>query len=144
MDSLNQLEAIFLYNKRQLKSLHKIRRTIDAYGVVKIVAVGSNLTISMGACAEHKILYALDGNSGDSTLLGLVIYLIEGYLCQVVHLAVHPSCGVGGEYEYQQVTLRLLEKLRKQILSSRHVKSIGLPYCKSQTSLLKPFINICE
>ncbi|MBK7866190.1 MAG: hypothetical protein IPJ75_03880 [Ignavibacteriales bacterium] len=115
------LEKVFFFNTNQTKHLEGIQKSIDSYGLMKIVEDGKFLTLEFEK-SKPESLFALDGDGFNSSFLGVICYEFKGDICEIYHIAVDPECTFAGSFEPEMITYRLVEKVRKIAMDHNSTK----------------------
>jgi hypothetical protein len=122
------LEEIFFFNPYQKNYSDRIRKAIDQFGSPKISVKGDSVEIVFNDTTYYKSLYVFDSDSENAALLGLLIYELKSNQCTIIHLAIHELCNAKNDLSGEHITLRMIEKLRREIIQIKEIKSIYILY----------------
>lgn len=121
------LEKIFYFNKNQSIYIDKIEKSVEKYGVISIIEKNNTVTLSLSKLQNSKILFALDGESNEAELIGVIVFTINNKIGEIIHIAVDPLCAASGSLNRELITFRLMDKAREEFKKYRVDKYI-LPY----------------
>ncbi|KAB2908686.1 MAG: hypothetical protein LC102_02920 [Ignavibacteriales bacterium] len=138
----DELERIFFFNQRQGVHSEKIQEAIDTKGFISIVEKREHLLLQSDKL-PLECLFALDADSPDASLLGVICYNLEDKKCKILHIAVDPECAASGEYESELLTFRLVEKVRKLAVDKK-MESVELPYSGKILHINRKILDIFE
>jgi hypothetical protein len=136
------LEKIFFFNQNQAKHLDAIQKSIDSYGLMKIVERDNFLTLEFEK-SNPESLFALDGDGFNASFLGVICYEFTGDVCEIYHIAVDPECTFSGSFEPEMITYRLVEKVRK-IAVDHNATKIKIPYSDKYINIKQKILTILE
>lgn len=125
----DELEQILFFNKLQKEYLTDIAKSIESYGLPRIVQDKSYIKIELENLKDVQSIFAIDGEGDNSNLLGLILYYrlnVEEIV--VLHIAVVDECSAIGEFSQEFVTLRLINKLRENANKIKGVEKIRISY----------------
>lgn len=132
-----ELERIFFFNENQKKHLEKINRAVDKYGDIKLQNEKGFVKFNFTRLAKFKTLFSLDDeNSEKANLLGVLIYRQEPVEnIELIHIAVNEACSFGGEFSNEEVSVRMIEKIRRDASKNKMIKTFTLPYKNIKLSI---------
>lgn len=135
----DELESLLFFNKYQKNYIQDISKSIESYGLPKIIVEGEYLKIELEKLKDVQSIFAFDGDDENASLLGILIYYrinIDEII--IIHIAVIDECSSYGEFSSEFIALRMINKLREDAKKIKGLKAIKLYY----TGNLKNFTNI--
>ena len=136
--NFKDIERMFFFNLQQSRHLKGINEVVEKFGIPKIVVNEEELKFSLSKLNDCQTIFALDSQSADANVLGLIIfYRSNQENIKIIHIAVEEDCSLKGDYAKEFVTIRLIEKLRQDGGKIKGVNSITLPYTSNEINVVK-------
>jgi len=141
--NFNEIERMFFFNLQQSRHLKKINEAVEKFGIPKIIISGKDLKFALTKLNDCQTIFARDSQSNDAAVLGLIIFFRSSFEnIAILHIAIEEDCSLRGDYAKEQVTFRLIEKLKQDAAKIKGVKSITLPYIKKIIYIEKKMISL--
>lgn len=132
-----ELERIFFFNGNQKKHLYQINQAVDKFGVISLLKEKGYVKFHFDNLNNFKTVFSLDDEDPEkANLLGVLIYRqqpIENL--ELIHIAVNEACSFGGEFSNEEVSVRMIEKIRRDASKNKLIKTFTLPYKSSRLSI---------
>jgi len=133
----DDLEKIFFFNGNQKRHLEQINLAVAKYGDIKLYNDKGFVKFNFTDLTSFKTIFSLDDeNSEKANLLGVLIYRqapIDNI--ELIHIAVDEACSFGGEFSNEEVSFRMIEKIRRDASKNKLIKTFTLPYKKAKLSI---------
>jgi hypothetical protein len=133
----DDLEKIFFFNGNQKRHLERINQAVGKYGDIKLYNDKGFVKFDFTNLTSFKTIFSLDDeNSEKANLLGVLIYRqtpIDNI--ELIHMAVNEACSFGGEFSNEEVSFRMIEKIRRDSSKNKLIKTFTLPYKKTKLSI---------
>ncbi len=128
------LEKLLFFNKKQAFLVRDIERSIEEYGVPRIVVDGETLRIETGSINDVQNLFAFDSEAEYADLVGFILYFRPALNKMIVlHIAVDEDYAFDGKFSDQALTIRLISKVREIALRIRGVEFLSIAYGRDLT-----------
>lgn len=135
----DELERVFFFNRNQKKHIERINLTVDKYGDIRLQKEKGYVKFNFTKLTKFKTLFSLDDeNSEKANLLGVLIYRQEPVdNIEFIHIAINEDCSFGGDFSDEEVSFRMIEKIRRDVSKNKLIKTFTLPYKKAKLSINK-------
>ncbi len=124
----DRVEELLFFNPLQALLEEQILKTINAFGLPRVVPQGSNLRVEVGDSTPVGTLFALVDREGADHLAGLLLFSRNQSELLCLHLTVDENYAARGDYGSLQIATRLLEELRRIGTRIAGVEHIALYY----------------
>jgi hypothetical protein len=122
------VEALFYFHPRQAELLDRIRACVAEFGAPEILKRGERIHVGI-ASNGAQCLFACDGERQPGVPVGVAVYLRTGTdLIRILHLAVHPAYEHGGAHAERDLTVALVNEVRRVARRISGVRRVQLPY----------------
>lgn len=136
----SELERIFYFNIYQKNHLKKIDEAVEVFGIPHLILNGNYVHFTFNKVPAFQVLYAFDDEDENAHLLGVIIFYSDVPTnIKIMHIAVDENCSSRGEFREETIVARLIDEVRKISLALKSIKTLTLPYCSVQISLLTGF-----
>ena len=123
-DQKEALERIFFFNKNHTEYYFDIKHLIESYGQPRIVEEKDMLYLNFEKIDCQTIFTIIDHN-----LVGLAIYYRDSLdNIDLVHIAVDEKYSSTGKYADKLLVLQMINKLKKNALKIKGIKTITVKY----------------
>ena len=127
------LERVFFFNKNQKEYYFDIKHLIESYGKPEIVEENDKLYLNFEKIDCQNIFTIIDHN-----LVGLAIYYRDSLdNIDLVHIAVDEKYSSTGKYADKLLVLQMINKLKKNALKIKGIKTITVKYGQKRVIHLK-------
>ena len=128
------LEKLLFFNEKQALFIRDIEKSIEEYGVPKIVADGETLRIKTTLINDVQNLFAFDSEAEDANLIGLILYFRPTLNKMIVlHIAVDENYTFDGKFSDQTLTIQLIDKVREIVLKIKGIELLSIAYGRDFT-----------
>jgi hypothetical protein len=122
------VEALFYFHPRQAELLDRIHACVAEFGAPEILKRGERIHLGI-ASNGAQCLFACDGERQPGVPVGVAVYLRTGTdLMRILHLAVHPAYEHGGPHAELDLTVTLVNEVRRVARRISGVRRVQLPY----------------
>lgn len=132
-----ELERIFFFNGNQKKHLEEINQAVDKFGVISLQKERGYVKFHFDNLSSFKTLFTMDDEDPEkANLLGVLIYRQQPLEnLELIHIAVNEACTFGGEFSNEEVSVRMIEKIRRDASKNKLIKTFTLPYRCNRLSI---------
>ena len=128
------LEKLLFFNKKQAFLIRDIEKSIEEYGVPRIVADGETFRITTGSINDVQNLFAFDSETEDANLIGFILYYRPTLNKMIIlHIAVDENYAFDGKFSDQTLTIQLINKVKEIALKIRGIELLSIAYGKDFT-----------
>jgi len=128
------LEKLLFFNKKQAFLIRDIEKSIEEYGVPRIVADGETFRIKTGSINDVQNLFAFDSETEDANLIGFILYYRPTLNKMIIlHIAVDENYAFDGKFSDQTLTIQLINKVKEIALKIRGIELLSIAYGKDFT-----------
>ena len=128
------LEKLLFFNKKQAVFIRNIEKSIEEYGIPRIVADGETLRIKTGSINDVQNLFAFDSKAEDANLIGFILYFRPTSNKMIVlHIAVDENYSFDGQFSDQTLTIQLINKVREIALKIKGIEFLSIAYGRDFT-----------
>lgn len=122
------VEALFYFHPGQAELLDRIRACVAEFGAPEILKRGERIHVGI-ASNGAQCLFACDDERQAGVPVGVAVYLRTGTdLMRILHLAVHPAYEHGGAHAKLDLTVALVNEVRRVARRISGVRRVQLPY----------------
>ncbi len=135
LDKMGELEKILYFNNNQGKCSVNIIKTIELYGIPRIIEKNNSLLIAF----EETDCQNLFVTKNDELIGVLIFYRNKPDNIDLIHIAVDEKYSSMGEYVDNFLFLKMIQKLKNIARMIKGIKTITIKYVDRIENSNAPF-----
>ena len=132
----DELNSLFFFNPNQGLYTGEIVRSIETYGVPKIIVEGENLRLIIGDGTNAQALFGLLHKEGETVLCGVIAYTrTRPETLELIHVALKEEYALFGAEGGQGLLVRMMSEMKGIARKIRGVRAIYVSYAHREISI---------